>query len=301
MGVTACSVILSLNSLLLAHLLIPIPSLSPPLLLRPEPITHTNACNSSQAPRSSHPDNMTSVSSGSKVLRMKESDVQKMVAMHCHIGTKNCSNAMKKYVYRHNSDGTNIIDLHMTWEKLILAARVIAAVENPQDVTVCSTRLFGQRAIFKFSQFVGTSFLAGRFIPGTFTNQIQKKFMQPRVLIITDPRTDHQALREASLVNIPVIALCDTDAPLEFVDIAIPCNNRGRYSISMMYWLLAREVLRLRGTIPRSVPWEVKVDLFFYRDPEEALKQEEAGSEAANAVETNEDFGWVERDNAFEQ
>ncbi|EAN84037.1 40S ribosomal protein SA, putative, partial [Trypanosoma cruzi] len=138
--------------------------------------------------------------------------------------------------------------------------------------------------------------------PGTFTNQIQKKFMQPRVLFVTDPRTDHQALREASLVNIPVIAFCDTDAPLEFVDIAIPCNNRGRYSISMMYWLLAREVLRLRGTIPRSVPWDVKVDLFFYRDPEEALKHEEVNQAAAPVAEVDEGFGWVERDNnAWEQ
>lgn len=244
---------------------------------------------------------MTSVESGAKVLRMKEGDVQKLVAMHCHLGTKNCSNAMKKYVHSRTKDGTNIIDLHMTWEKLILAARVIAAVENPQDVTVCSTRLFGQRAVFKFSQLVGTSFLTGRFIPGTFTNQIQKKFMQPRVLLVTDPRTDHQALREASLVNIPVIALCDTDAPLEFVDVAIPCNNRGRYSISMMYWLLAREVLRLRGTIPRSVRWEVKVDLFFYRDPEEALKLEETNQAVAPVAEAEEGFGWVERDNAWDQ
>nr|AAD30064.1 laminin receptor precursor-like protein/ p40 ribosome associated-like protein [Trypanosoma cruzi] len=224
-------------------------------------------------------------------------DVQKLVAMHCHFGTKNRSNAMKKYIHSRTKEGTNIIDLHMTWEKLILAARVIAAVENPQDVTVCSTRLFGQRAIFKFSQLVGMSFLAGRFIPGTFTNQIQKKFMQPRVLLVTDPRTDQQAFREASLVNIPVIAFCDTDAPLEFVDIAIPCNDRRRYSISMMYWLLAREVLRLRGTIPRSVPWDVKVDLFFYRDPEEALKHEEVNQAAAPVAEVDEGFGWVERDN----
>lgn len=243
---------------------------------------------------------MTSIESGAHALRMRESDAQKLLAMRCHLGTKNQSNAMKKYIYSRTADGTNIIDLHMTWEKLILAARVIAAVKNPKDVCVCSSRLYGQRAIYKFSELIGTVFSAGRFIPGTFTNQIQKKFMQPRVLIVTDPRTDHQAIREASLVNIPVIALCDTDAPLEFVDIAIPCNNRGINSIAMMYWLLAREVLRLRGTIPRSIAWDVKVDTFFYRDPEEAQKHEDATA-AAPAADAEDGYGWVERnDNSWE-
>lgn len=242
---------------------------------------------------------MTSVESRAKVLRMSEGDMQKMLATHVHLGTKNVSAPMRKYVQGRTKDGINIIDLHMTWEKLVLAARVIAAVENPQDVTVCSTRLFGQRAIYKFGQYVGTNFLAGRFIPGTFTNQIQAKYMQPRVLIVTDPRTDHQALNEARLANIPVIAFCDTDAPLEFVDVAIPCNNRGRQAIAMMYWLLAREVLRLRGTIPRGVQWDVKVDLFFYRDPEEALKTAETQQIAggrAGAEKTGEEVQWDKED-----
>ena len=244
---------------------------------------------------------MTSIESGSKVLRMHEADMQKMLACHVHLGTKNVSNSMKKYVYTRSKDGINILDLHMTWEKLILAARIIVAVENPKDVTICATRLFGQRAIYKFSQYCESNFLAGRFIPGTFTNQIQKKFMQPRVLIVTDPRTDHQAINEARLVNIPVIAFCDTDAPLQNVDVAIPCNNRGRNSIAMMYWLLAREVLRMRGTIPRSLPWEVKVDLFIYRDPEEALKAEATKALPSGRNEKKEEFGW-ERDeeNAWE-
>jgi len=236
---------------------------------------------------------MTAVPSGSKVLRASQSDVQKMLASHVHLGTKNCSNAMSRYVYARTRDGVHIIDAHMTWEKLILAARVIVAIENPSDVAVASVRLFGQRAIYKYAQNTGAQYIAGRFIPGTFTNQSQAKFQQPRVLIITDPRTDHQALNEARLVNIPVIAFCDTDAPLQNVDIAIPCNNRGRNAIGMMYWLLAREVLRMRGTIPRSVPWEVKVDLFFYRDPEEALKKDDVKAVTASKADG---FQWGERD-----
>jgi small subunit ribosomal protein SAe len=226
------------------------------------------------------------------ILAPTEDDIQLLLAAQCHIGTKNCDKQMEPYVWKRRADGIHLINIGKTWEKLVLAARVIAAVENPHDVCVISARTYGHRAVLKYASNTGAQAIAGRFTPGSFTNYITRSFKEPRLIVVTDPRLDHQAISEASYVNIPVIALCDTDAPLRFVDIAIPTNNKTSHAIGLIWWLLAREVLRLRGTIPRTRDgWNVMVDMFFYRDPEEIEKQQ--AEEAAAKTQAAEIEGAV--------
>lgn len=229
------------------------------------------------------------MSEGFEALQLKEDDVKKFLASGAHLGAQNMDRHMASYVYKRKSDGIHIINLRKTWEKLVLAARIIAGVENPADVCVISSRPYGTRAVLKFAQATGATPIAGRFTPGTFTNQIQKAFREPRLLVATDPSVDHQAITEASYVNLPVIALCNTDSPSKYIDVAVPCNNKGVQSIGTMWWMLAREVLYLRGIISRKTPWDVMPDLYFYREQEDIEKEEQAA--AAEAAKPEEPYG----------
>jgi len=215
------------------------------------------------------------------VLNLSDNDVKRMLACNVHKGSRNVTPQMETYVWKRNVDGIHIIDLRKTWEKLLLAARVIVSMDNPQDVCAIAltvgrskTPPIAQRAVLKFSQYSGSKHIVGRYTPGTFTNRIQSNFFEPRLLVVSDPITDFQPILESSYVNMPVISFSNVDSPSKHIDIAIPCNTKSKYSVALMWWMLSREVRRLRGLESRTKEWDVMVDMFLYRDPEEQEKTE---------------------------
>ena len=166
-----------------------------------------------------------------------------------HIGTKIKTKDMEPFIYRVRPDGLFVLDLNKTDERIRVAAKFLARFE-PSKIAVVAARLYAREPVSKFCKVVGCIPITGRFIPGMLSNPLYPERIEPDVIVVSDPRADSQAVKEASILGLPVVALCSTDNSFGYIDLVIPTNNKGRRALAVIYWLLARQVLRERGEIP---------------------------------------------------
>ena len=178
-----------------------------------------------------------------------------------HIGTQQKSADMRRFIFKVRNDGLYVLDIKATDDRIRVAAKFLAA-QDPSKVLVVCQRQYGQKPARTFAKNIGARSMVGRFVPGTLTNPHLPTFFEPEVIVVTDPSADAQALREAVNVGIPVIALCDANNELKYVDLAIPANNKGRRSLALVYWLLTREVVRAKNIITRDDEFSLELDEF---------------------------------------
>jgi small subunit ribosomal protein SAe len=229
-------------------------------------------------------------------ISMPSSYAKLFIATQAHLGGNKITNRMKESIFAQRPDGISIFDINKTWEKFVLAARAICGISYPETICAVSGKTFGRKAILKFSESIGCKPITSRFIPGSFTNTSVRGSIEPRLIIVSDPVFDRQAVNEASLVNCPVIAFCNTDASLDNVDIAIPINNRSPKAIGFSFFVLSKLVNYMRNG--EDLEHNIKnVELFFYRDAvelERLMEENLAESKiefTAPSVADDRDFG----------
>ncbi|MFC6941946.1 30S ribosomal protein S2 [Salinirubellus sp. GCM10025818] len=175
--------------------------------------------------------------------------VEDYLAAGVHIGTQQKTKDMERFIHRVRTDGLYVLDVSKTDERIRTAASFLANYA-PEQILIASSRQYGRFPAEKFADAVGARARTGRFIPGTLTNPKYDGYIEPDVVVVTDPIGDSQAVKEAITVGIPVIAMCDSNNTTSNVDLVVPTNNKGRKALSVVYWLLANETLDARGAEP---------------------------------------------------
>lgn len=178
-----------------------------------------------------------------------------------HIGTQQKSADMKEFIFKVRTDGLYVLDVKKTDERIRVVAKFLARFP-PEKILIVSARQYGQKPAKVFGKTIGAMVIAGRFVPGSLTNPILPKFIEPEVLMVTDPAADEQALKEALNVGIPIVGICDANNETRYVDLVLPSNNKGRRALATIYWLLTREVLKARGQIQTDEDFKMTVEDF---------------------------------------
>ena len=190
-----------------------------------------------------------------------------------HIGTKIRNYDMQKFVFKRRDDGLFILDLRKADQRLLSAAKILAKYQ-PEEVLVVASRAYSGTPAAKFSKLTGIQLCKGRFIPGTMTNLSYKKFIEPKILFVCDPKGERQAIAEAAKKGVPLIALCDTDNETKFIDLVVPVNNKGKRALALIFYILTREIMLAQGKIASYEDFKHEVS-YFEQAEEEKKKEEE--------------------------
>jgi small subunit ribosomal protein S2 len=178
-----------------------------------------------------------------------------------HIGTRMKTGDMEQFIYRVRADGLFVLDVKKTDDRIRVAGKFLSRFE-PSKIAAAAARLYAQEPVNKFCQVTGATPITGRFIPGLLSNPLYPNRIEPEVIVVSDPRADIQAVKEAAAIGVPVLALCSTDNEFNGVDLVIPTNNKGRRALAVIYWLLARQVLRERGELSSDKDLSLTIDDF---------------------------------------
>jgi small subunit ribosomal protein S2 len=201
-------------------------------------------------------------SDGQEVDRQDGDNLEKMIlSTGIRVGTPVRTKYMTPFIVRANPEGLYILDISKTLSRIDVAAKFIGR-SAISKVAVTSAREYGKTPVEKFCELTGATRILGRFMPGTFTNPSLPKYMEPEIVIVTDPQADQQAVIESTRAGVPVIAISNSDNVTSKVDLVIPANNRGRKALATVYWLLAREVLKKQGTIKFDSEMKMPIDDF---------------------------------------
>ena len=191
----------------------------------------------------------------------KDVSEQVLLSTGIRVGTLVKTKSMASFISRTRPDGLHIIDVAKTLQRIELAAKFVSNLDLSR-IVVYSSREYGKTPVAKFTELTGTIPLTGRFMPGTFTNPLYPKHLDPEAVIVTDPSMDQQAVIEATQVGVPVIAICDTDNLTENVDVVIPANNRGRKALAAVMWVVSRSVLQHSGKLSSDESMSYSIEDF---------------------------------------
>jgi small subunit ribosomal protein S2 len=196
---------------------------------------------------------------------------KKVLSTGIRVGTQVKTKFMTPFITKASPEGLYMFDLDITLEKIKTAAKFINRV-GTDKLIVCSGRQYANTPIEKFCEMLDTKKLLGRFLPGTLTNPSLPYYIEPKLVLISDPQVDEQAIIEATNAGIPIIGISNTDNITSKLDVVIPANNRGRKALATVYWLLVRQILIERGELKEDELMKYEIDDFETKITEEEIE-----------------------------